>query len=430
MRKWIVIAFAAFILTGSVLAQWQKVNNTDLGLSGKIFTYKNIIFHLGSSNGFKINRSTDNGSTWTSIAAQFPYDVYFILSRANEIMAVTKQSSGTAYLFYVSTDDGVTWAERSRIAAVTGNGAIISLVEEGGNLYAVSNRRSTYKSTDGGLTWPVEILHGSTGKNQTGFAALNNVYVVTLLGAGSLVSTDAGATWATVNAGGLFVTGASTVNGTVYGLTSGDGIYTLNSAGNAWAAKKNGLPSPLTFQMAKFVLPLQNIAVLGLHDFMTGTLTVYKSSDAGSQWVTIPNTGLPLINAAVTGTWVAALGNTLYLYNNDGAKPQNNGIYSSSPITAIEDKKEIAGRKFQLEQNYPNPFNPSTRITYTVAEKSYVQLRVFDVLGNIVSELVNEEKGAGNFTVNFSAHGLSSGIYFYQLKAGGAIQTKKLEVLK
>jgi hypothetical protein len=92
--------------------------------------------------------------------------------------------------------------------------------------------------------------------------------------------------------------------------------------------------------------------------------------------------------------------------------------------------------QFTLEQNYPNPFNPSTTIKYSIPTSEFVTLKVFDVLGNEVATLVNEEKPAGSYEVEFSAVvtsrdlSLSSGIYFYTLQAGSFVQTKKLILIK
>jgi hypothetical protein len=90
-----------------------------------------------------------------------------------------------------------------------------------------------------------------------------------------------------------------------------------------------------------------------------------------------------------------------------------------------------------LEQNYPNPFNPSTTIRYTIpnvtlsgVEGSRVQLKVYDVLGNEVATLVNEFRNAGSYEIIFNASKLSSGIYFYELKAGNMIQIKKMILLQ
>ena len=88
---------------------------------------------------------------------------------------------------------------------------------------------------------------------------------------------------------------------------------------------------------------------------------------------------------------------------------------------------------FGLVQNYPNPFNPSTRIQYAVSSTQFVSLKVYDVLGNEIATLVNEEKPAGSYEVEFTVAQnsiLSSGIYFYQLKAGNYIEAKKMVLMK
>ncbi len=85
---------------------------------------------------------------------------------------------------------------------------------------------------------------------------------------------------------------------------------------------------------------------------------------------------------------------------------------------------------FALDQNYPNPFNPSTTIEYSISETEFVSLKLFDVLGNEVAILVDEEKSAATYRVNFTAEELTSGIYFYVLKAGDYLNSKKLILLK
>jgi len=86
--------------------------------------------------------------------------------------------------------------------------------------------------------------------------------------------------------------------------------------------------------------------------------------------------------------------------------------------------------KYELEQNYPNPFNPSTIIKYAISNKQFVSLKVYDVLGNEIATLINEEKPAGIYEFEFDASELSSGIYYYRLAAGSFIDTKKMILLK
>jgi hypothetical protein len=85
---------------------------------------------------------------------------------------------------------------------------------------------------------------------------------------------------------------------------------------------------------------------------------------------------------------------------------------------------------FRLEQNYPNPFNPSTTIQYVLPSRTHVALLVYNVLGQRVAELVNEEKDAGHYEYRFNATGLASGVYLYRLQAGSFMQTRKLVVVK
>jgi hypothetical protein len=101
-------------------------------------------------------------------------------------------------------------------------------------------------------------------------------------------------------------------------------------------------------------------------------------------------------------------------------------------ITSIEDNgnKVLPPYETKLYDNYPNPFNPSTRIKYQVSSISYVSLVVYDVLGNEVATLVNEEKPAGSYEVNFNASTLASGIYYYRLTAGTFTEIKKMVLLK
>ncbi|MDP4174633.1 MAG: T9SS type A sorting domain-containing protein [Bacteroidota bacterium] len=85
---------------------------------------------------------------------------------------------------------------------------------------------------------------------------------------------------------------------------------------------------------------------------------------------------------------------------------------------------------YNLEQNYPNPFNPMTTIDYSIPENSLVVLKVFNVLGEEVKTLVNEVKSRGRYSVSLNASELTSGIYYYQIRAGNYISVKKMTLLK
>ena len=99
-------------------------------------------------------------------------------------------------------------------------------------------------------------------------------------------------------------------------------------------------------------------------------------------------------------------------------------------VMGVQNGANTVPTKFALSQNYPNPFNPTTSISYSIPQNSFVSLKVFDVLGQEVATLVNEEKSVGNYDVSFDASGIPSGMYFYRLQAGSFIDTKKMVLMK
>jgi len=109
----------------------------------------------------------------------------------------------------------------------------------------------------------------------------------------------------------------------------------------------------------------------------------------------------------------------------------NDGTFEYSDVVMVTVGVSVL---FALSQNYPNPFNPETRIDYTLPEKQNVSLRVYNMLGEMVQELVNEVKPAGTYTVTFdgssAASGLPSGIYVYRIQTEGFSENKKMTFLK
>jgi hypothetical protein len=98
--------------------------------------------------------------------------------------------------------------------------------------------------------------------------------------------------------------------------------------------------------------------------------------------------------------------------------------------TDVEQVADVFLKEFELEQNYPNPFNPSTNIKYAISSRQFVTIKVYDILGNDITSLVNDYRDAGFYNVQFTMHNLASGIYFYTLQAGGFVESKKMIYLK
>jgi len=106
------------------------------------------------------------------------------------------------------------------------------------------------------------------------------------------------------------------------------------------------------------------------------------------------------------------------------------GCYEHAIINSIPKISQELPSVYFLEQNYPNPFNPNTTINYSVAKSGLVTIKVYDILGREVTTLVNENKLTGNYSVQFNAAKITSGVYFYRMESGSFVQTKKLVVLK
>ena len=131
-----------------------------------------------------------------------------------------------------------------------------------------------------------------------------------------------------------------------------------------------------------------------------------------------------------THTFTVAGNNPYYCVPHGGPGGQGMAgvIVVQNAVSVPED--ELLANDFELKQNYPNPFNPSTRINFAISNASFVNLKVYDVIGNEIATLVSEEKQAGNYEIDFDATGLPGGIYFYQIKSGSFIETRKMTLLK
>jgi len=121
------------------------------------------------------------------------------------------------------------------------------------------------------------------------------------------------------------------------------------------------------------------------------------------------------------------------------AKDKQNlySVYSDIQTMNIEPYRKITNadeinsiKEYKLNQNYPNPFNPSTTIKYSIPKSSLVTLKVYDILGKEIATLVNEEKTAGNYQVEFNAANLPSGVFFYRIQAGSFNQVRKMLLIK
>jgi len=179
--------------------------------------------------------------------------------------------------------------------------------------------------------------------------------------------------------------------------------------------------------------------------------TVLDFSDSGNQWIQLKmplavnsNNTLGFVLQFGDGDGVLQLENIrgfemalVYSTNGGNPPPRAYGSFLMDRLellypSSVEEDQTFSLTKFLLEQNYPNPFNPSTKIKFSVPNGIVqdVSLKVFDILGNEVATLVDKAKSAGTYEVEFNNPQLSSGIYYYQLRLGSYVETKKMILMK
>jgi hypothetical protein len=151
-------------------------------------------------------------------------------------------------------------------------------------------------------------------------------------------------------------------------------------------------------------------------------LTIPRSFIPGNGTTIIPHSYAFTDSNATQGRWYYRLKQI----DLDGSVHFTHAVSVDVP-TGVEQQ---AHRNFALYQNFPNPFNPTTEIRYGITESDNVHLRVFDVLGRNIATLVNARMEPGTYAVKFDASNLGSGVYYYQLRVGGLVATKRMLVVR
>ncbi len=119
-----------------------------------------------------------------------------------------------------------------------------------------------------------------------------------------------------------------------------------------------------------------------------------------------------------------------YWFGEASVSPQVQTLKWFDVPSAVQRENNNIPGSFELSQNYPNPFNPSTTIKFSIPQTEKVVMKVYDMLGREVANLLNETKSAGNYTVSFDASKLASGVYVYSIQAGDFKVSKKMMLLK
>lgn len=447
---------------------WQQVNN-GLNTSQSRSVHQILVYNwnLYASTVNGIYKSTNGGDNWVKKSNGITIGPGAIYEFAESIF----ENNGTLFTgtwngIYRSTDDAESW----NITNVTGSGIRAkNFTEHSGILFAAResiNDPSGYKSFDNGISW-VSIPTSSLITTITFLSEPPKLWTGTIHGI--WLSTDDGINWVN-RSNGLapdpYNSSILRVNG--YLVTSvkfgGSGMFKSSDEGLNWEDFGQGLPFLNTIEKLLVyndkiiaatgngiwqrdesqVIPVELISFTALSNnsvVRLNWLTVTEVNNQGFQierrkfqderseeWINIG-----FVNG--NGTTIEPQN---YSYKDDVSEIAStklyyrlkqinfNGSFEYSDIVEVE----IVPSEFALFQNYPNPFNPNTNIRYQLPKESKVVISLFNVLGAEMIELVNEQKEAGSYEFEFNANNLSSGTYFYKLKAGDFVQTKKMILLK
>lgn len=446
-----VISMFLWLYSITALAQWVPQNSPGLNpnymIQAMVAVDDNTVWAVADTNFFapgtiftpKYLRTTDGGVNWT----------------VGNVTGVEN-----AFLMDITAIDADTaWVTVNNFA---GGGGI-------------------YKTSDGGANWIFQesfqslFIHFFDGQNGV---QVNRNFVLT--------TTDGGDNWTEVPSGNTFEwlagefnivystsNARAQVGDTIWLSTSKGRVYRSTNRGHNWTVSQTSLGQNRPITTLAFKDANNGIAASALDgsfDIAPNLLAI--TDDGGDTWTTISGPPSPAPSAVgiaympgTNGTYVIASptgfgeipgsaytldGGTTWTgvddaeYNafafaglNSGwaggiSSVNHGGIYkwAGNLVGISETGSNTIPQQFQLRQNYPNPFNPSTTIEFSLPKSNYVNLTVYNFLGEEVVTLVAEELGAGEYRYSWDAHGYASGVYFYKLTAGTHAETRKMILLK
>ena len=317
-----------------------------------------------------------------------------------------------------STDNGNTW---ERILTSVRDTYFRTVNAYNNLVFAVSYSNGTYRSSDYGVTWePLSASLTDPDIENFTFIDSSTIYASTLFVGFIFKSTDGGLSWLQSSNGlGNYSSTHNIIKFKNYLFTaSGDGVYRSDDDGKNWSLTINGMSSTSVLTISSYGSTLFAGTVDGFF---------YKSTDDGNNWVDIGE-GLPALGSSSANEVIGIIGDNIL------CGTYSTGIYwrpLNEVVTSVNDQDQSnTPESFELSQNYPNPFNPNTTIKFQLPKDGMVTLKVYDILGNEVATLINEQIPQGNYSINFNANSLASGVYIYKIQAGSFVNSKKMILLK
>jgi hypothetical protein len=355
----------------------------------------------GAGGNAKVYKTTNGGANWTMVvstggSAGFINGIVF--SRTSPLFGVAQSDPpsglGQAYWIAKTTDGGNTWTPTSapgNAAAASAQNSIIVIDNQFYGFGLNAGLARVYFTSNGGTNWTLSNLNvGVSPAFVSGFAVKSDK--TTGIGAPSNSlpnvgrSTNGCVSFSAVN------TGAGVTGYCVMQWIHGSSICYLST--------------------------------------QTGTAgCIKRSTNDGATWTQMNTQGITGGSPGHHFNYYKETNNVIHLYlvASDGSIIR---YRDSSLVVGINTNNGKTPTEYRLEQNYPNPFNPTTTISYSLPKASVVSIKIYDMLGNEMMEVVNEQKPAGKYSAMVDASSFASGVYFYTIKAGDFTDSKKMTLVK
>ena len=456
------------VVDKSILTDGVRLTSPAGGESWQIGTLHNITWESANVTNVMLEYSTNNGTGWNTIAASTPAAAasyaWTVPATASATCLVrisdaanAASNSVSASVFsiiqplpfgIIAPNGGESWQVGST-HAITWNpnsvtNVMIEYTTDNGTSWMIIS--SSNSAATGSYSWTVPNAISAACKvriSDAGNASVNSISASAFsIIAAILQTTVLTEDFSKVTTGTIAVPGGTDIASTLdtYTATPGwTGLKVYLAGGALKMGSSSGLGYLVTPALDLSAANGNGTVNFDIQAFGTdvAAVQVFLSTDGGTTFAKQIGTDVAVTSGMVSqvlaytgGTATSKIKFTAKIASKNRFILDNVSVITGG-VTAVGDAgKTIIARGFSLEQNYPNPFNPSTTIGFALAERTNVQLNIFNQLGERVASLVNGELEAGNHSIVWNAANQVSGIYFYQLKAGNYSVVKKLVLMK
>ncbi|MDR3667487.1 MAG: YCF48-related protein [Ignavibacteriaceae bacterium] len=427
MRKFTIFLILSLCLNPLFVKAGESGNNSNKAKNKvSYFDYLNDVKMVNQNTGYAVGwagtivRTTDGGLNWKVLSSPMNGlelgGVFFISE--NTGMAVNG-------LIIRTTDGGDNWNVIDSGSPLYLAG--ISFADMNNGFSVGSNGKITH-SSDGGISWSLQQSGTTVFLWNVSAVSANNAFVVggnySADNGAILKTTNAGRSWVNLplpsTAGLLGISFPNLNNATAVG-SYGTILHTTNE-GNTW--EKQNSNTAVLLKSVSFIDTLNGIVV-------GNNGVILKTTNGGNTWILrVSNTnqtlsGVAFVNSNLAIAVGGSMGNPVIIVSSDGGQTWVDRINPT-----FVNNERIVTPSFTLKQNYPNPFNPVTIIEFAIPDRHFISLKIYNSIGNEIETLINKELEPGNHSVPWNPTNLPSGVYYYCLKVGDFIQTKKLIFLK